>query len=91
MAPGSTAAPGAPGGSSVRPVLEGAQEPMTASVELPILPRPDGSVRPIGVLERGASVVPMERTSGWVNVLPVGLGVMPAEPGGFWVSSRDLR
>jgi hypothetical protein len=60
-----------------------------ATHDTPLRARRDEKERPIGVVESGAEVYLMETTVGWVNVLPKGLGLLPADEGGFWIPEAD--
>ena len=64
---------------------------VTALADVPIHRGPSDDAAPIGMVEAGARVYPMERSAGWVNVYPEALSVMPPDGGGFWVRANDLE
>jgi len=63
---------------------------VTIAKEVPIFAQADAKSAKIGALEAGAKIYPMEATAGFTNVMPVGLGILPPDGGGFWVKSSDL-
>ncbi len=70
--------------------LDGEPRVVKATRDLPVRPHRDDKERPIGVVEAGAEVFVMEVLSGWTNVLPKNLGLMPGEDGGFWIPSAEV-
>jgi hypothetical protein len=69
--------------------LDKAPRVAKATHDTPLRARRDDKERPIGVVETGAEVYLMETMVGWVNVLPRGLGLLPADEGGFWIPEAD--
>ncbi|MBI4953921.1 MAG: hypothetical protein HY908_17990 [Myxococcales bacterium] len=70
--------------------LEGAPAAVAVPSEVPVYARPENG-EPIGYVEAGARVFPMDRGGAWINVYPEGLGVMPPDGGGgFWIRASSL-
>ncbi|MBI4699624.1 MAG: hypothetical protein HY744_00415 [Deltaproteobacteria bacterium] len=69
--------------SEPRPVVA-ARSP----IEIREGPRPEARV--IGSVEPGARIYVMESAGDFTNVLPEGLGVLPADGKGFWVPASEL-
>lgn len=61
-----------------------------ATKDVPVRALRDEKERPIGMLEAGAEVYVMERIAAFTNVLPKGLGLMPAEGLGFWIPTSEV-
>jgi hypothetical protein len=60
-----------------------------ATREIPVRAHREDKEKPIGAIEVGAEVYLMETLSGWVNVLPKNLGLMPGDDAGFWIPAAD--
>ncbi len=58
--------------------------------DMPIHAKPENAPTPIGWLEAGARIYPMEQSGDWTNILPESLAVLPPDNGGFWVRTAGL-
>ena len=59
--------------------------------EMPIHSKPENMPTPIGFIEKGARIYPMEVSGAWTNIMPESLAVLPPDSGGFWVRTAGLK
>ncbi len=76
--------------SGAQLALDKAPRLVQATREIPVRAHREDKEKPIGVVEPGAEIYLMETLSGWTNVLPKGLGLTPADDGGFWIPTGDV-
>lgn len=75
--------------SGAKLALEKPPPVVKATKEIPIRARRDAKEKPVGVIEAGAEIYVMETIAGWINVLPVSLGITPPDDGGFWIPAAE--
>ena len=63
---------------------------LTATVELPILSKPEAAAPPLGVVSVGATFFAMDVSTVWTSVVPTDLAIMPIDGAGFWVKTSTL-
>lgn len=62
---------------------------VTATAPIVVRSHRDDKEKPIGVIEAGAEIYLMETMTGWTNVLPRNLSLMPPDDAGFWIPSSE--
>lgn len=65
-------------------------EVVVVDKDMPIHRKPENAPSPIGWVEAGARIYPMEQSGDWTNIMPESLAVLPPDKSGFWVRTAGL-
>jgi hypothetical protein len=62
---------------------------VTATAAVALRAHRDDKEKTIGLVEPGAEIYLMETMTGWTNVLPRSLALMPPDDAGFWIPTSE--